>query len=254
MIRNDYVDELPIYGSIIWWPCTFMFAIIYTFTCAYLNQPKKWRTILVWGVCTVFFVLGVLGLSGKIVGVWDYSWGHIYRPDSQLLTGNLLAMPFAYYFGLSSIWYLFRAHRKEAAPLKRRHILYILVSFSIVLVAVSKLVILYGVDNGFWMPTCMLLNDIAIAIVGIAIVKDRLFDITVIVRKTTLYSLLAALVVVVFGVSEHLLATYVGEALGEGSIYTHVVSVAAVVAVVMPFRKRVERTVNRFFAERRVAF
>jgi hypothetical protein len=27
MNRNDYVDELPTYGTIVWWPCTFMIAI-----------------------------------------------------------------------------------------------------------------------------------------------------------------------------------------------------------------------------------
>jgi hypothetical protein len=253
MIRNSYVDELPIYGNIIWWPCTFMFAIIFHFTCAYLNQPRPKRTIIVWVASAILFVSGVLGLSGKIVGVYDYSWGHIYRPDDQLLMGNLIGLPLAYFFGVSALWFLYRAHGQETSPLKRRHIAYILVSLSIVHLAVSKVAILYGIDNGFWMPACMVLNDLAVGIVGIAIVKDRLFDITVIVKKTTIYSVLATLVVVVFGVSEHLIATYVGSILGEPSMYAYLISVAAVVAVVMPVRKRVEGAVDGFFAKRTVA-
>jgi len=254
MIRNNYVDELPVYGNIIWWPCTFMFAIIYHFTCAYLNQPRPKRIIILWVVSSILFVLGVLGLSGKIVGVYQYSWGNIYRPDDQLLTGNLIGLPFAYFFGLSALWYLFRAHGREESPLKRRHILYILVSFSIVHLAVSKIAILYGINNGFWMPACMLLNDIAVGIVGVAIIKDRLLDITVIVKKTTMYSALATLVVLVFGVSEHLIATYVGSILGEPSMYAYLISVAAVIGVVMPVRRRVEGAVEDFFAKRTVAF
>ena len=254
MIRNDYVDELPTYGTLVWWPCTFMIAVIYTFTCVYLGEPKKWRTIFLWVVCTGVFLLGVFGLGGRMVGVYNYSWGHIYRPDSQLLVSTAMALPLMVFFGGSALWYLFRAYGKETSPLKKRHILYILVSFTIIQLAVSKVAILYGLDNAFLMPGCMLLNDISAAIVGVAIVKDRLLDITLIVRKTAIYSALAALVVFVFSVSEHLLATYVGEQLGESSTVIYVISIAAVIAVVMPFRKRVERTVDHFFAERTLTF
>jgi hypothetical protein len=254
MIRNDYVDELPIYGSIIWWPCTFMFAIIYHFTCAYLDQPRKKRTAFLWAVCAIFFVLGVSGLGGKIVGVYQYSWGNIYRPDSQFLITNLIGLPLAYSFGLAALWYLFRAHGNEPSPLRRRHILYILVSFGIIHLAMSKIAILYGIDNEFWMPACMLLNDIAAALIGIAIVKHRLLDLTVIVKKTTIYSTFTVLIVFVFSLSEHLLATYVGDVFGEASTYAHLVSVAAVIAVVLPVRRRVEGAIEGLFARKRVDF
>jgi hypothetical protein len=254
MIRNSHVNELPIYGNIIWWPCTFMFAIIYHFTCSYLNRPKRKLTIIVWAVSAIFFVLGVSGLGGKIAGVYNYSWGNIYRPDSQLLIGNLLGLPFAYFFGLSALWYLFRAYKLDTSPLKKRHTLYILVSLTIVHLAVSKVAILYGIDNRYWMPTCMLLNDIAVALVGIAIIKYRMFDITVIVKKGTIYSAVVALVVFVFSLSEHLLSTYVGQMLGERSFLIHVISVAAVVGVLMPIRQRMERAIGGFFAKKAVEF
>jgi len=252
MIRNDYVDELPIYGTIVWWPCTFMFAIIYTFTCTYLGQPKKWPTIFVWVLSTGAFILGVLGLTGRMVGVYDYSWGHIYRPDSQLLVSAVIVVPLVG-FSLAALWYLFRAYRQETSPLRKRHILYILVSFTTIHLAITKVAILFGLDNAVLMPACMLLNDIAAAIVGIAIVKDRLLDITLIVKKTAIYSVLAAVVVLVFSLAEHLLATYIGDTLGESSFIAYLVSIAAVAAV-MPVRSRVERAVDRFFAEKRVSF
>ena len=254
MIRNNYVNELPIYGRIIWWPCIFMFPIIYHFTCAYLNQPRKKRTIILWAICAIFFILGVTGLSGKIVGVYNYSWGNIYRPDSQLLIGNLIGAPFIYFFGFSSLWYLFSAYKKESSPLKKRHILYIFISLLIVHLATAKVSILYNFDVAFLMPTCMLLNDIAAALIGIAIIKYQLFDITVIIKKTTIYSALAALMVFVFSLSEHLLATYVGEFFGEQSFYIHLISVAAVIGIVMPVRKRVESAIDRFFSKKTVEF
>ncbi len=254
MIRNNHVNELPIYGKIIWWPCMFLFPIIYHFTCAYLNQPRKWRTIILWTASSIFFILGVAGLSGKIDDVYNYSWGHIYRPDHQLLINNLAGAPFIYFFGFSALWYLFRAYKQESSPLKKRHILYILISFIIIHLATSKVAILYDIDIGFLMPTCMLLNDIAAALIGIAIIKHGLFDITVIIKKTTIYSILAALMVLVFSLSEHLLATYVGSKFGEDSFYIHLISIAAVIGVVMPVRKKVEGTIEHFFAKKSVEF
>jgi hypothetical protein len=252
MVRNNDVAELPVYGRIIWWPCTFMFALIYHFVCAYLGQPRRIRTAFAWVFCTLGFIGGVTGLMGTIEGVWHYSWGNIYRPDEQLLTGALLSLPVGYAFGLSALWYLFQAWKRELAPLRKRHLLYILVSLAIVHVAVSKVGILYGIDNGFWMPACMLFNDVAAALVGVAIVKDHLLDVTLIVKKATLYSALVALIAFVFALSEHFLASFFASLAGEASALAHVLSVAAVIAVVMPLRKRGEGMIEDFFARRRL--
>jgi hypothetical protein len=253
MIRNSFTNELPIYGSIIWQPCTFMFAIIYHFTCSYLNQPRKKRTIFIWAVSFVAFILGVSGLSGKIVGVYNYSWGNIYQPDSMFLNSLLFSAPVIYFFGFSALWFLFHAYKRESSPLKKRHILYILISFVIVHLATSKIAILYNIDIPFLMPTCMLLNDIAAALIGIAIIKHGLFDITVIIKRTTIYSIIVALIIFVFSLSEHLLATYVGEIFGE-QFYIHLISIALVIGAVMPVRKRVENAIERFFAKKKVEF
>jgi hypothetical protein len=254
MIRNSHVNELPIYGNVIWQPCTFMFAVIYHFTCSYLNQPRKKRTIFIWVVSAIAFILGVTGLGGKIVGVYNYSWGNIYRPDSQLLTGNLFGAPVLYYFGISALYYLFRAYKRESSPLKKRHILYIFISLLIVHLATSKVSILYNIDIPWLMPTCMLLNDIAAALIGISIIKYQLFDITVIIKKGTIYSALVALIIFVFSCSEHFLSKYLGDLLGEQPLYIHLISIAIVVAILMPVRHRIEHAIGGYFAKRTVEF
>ena len=92
------------------------------------------------------------------------------------------------------------------------------------------------------------------AIVGIAIVKERLFDITIVVKKTTLYSIFLAIIVFVFSFSEHLLASYVGEFFGEHSIVIHMISIAVAIAILMPVRQKIERAIERFFTQRKVEF
>jgi len=254
MIRNSYVNELPIYGWVILLPCVFMFAIIYHFTCSYLNQPRKKRTIFIWALCFISFILLVSGLGGKIVGVYNYSWGHIYRPDSMMLNGFLFSAPVSYFFGFSALWYLFRAYRQETSVLKKRHILYILISLSIVHLATSKIAILYGIDNRYLMPTCMLFNDVAAALIGIAIIKYQLFDITVIIKKGTIYSALVALIIFLFSCSEHFLSKYLGDILGEQPMYVHLISIGIVVGVLMPVRRRVEHGIEGLFAQKKVEF
>jgi len=254
MIRNSHVDELVIYGNVIWQPCTFIFAIIYHFTCAYLNQPRKKRIIFIWAFSAFAFILGVTGLGGKIIGVYNYSWGNIYRPDALLLTTGAIWAPFGFFFGISALWYLFRAYRQETTLLRKRHILYILVSFSIVHLATAKVAILYNIDIPWLMPTCMLLNDIAAALIGIAIVKHQLLDITVIIKKGTIYSALVALIIFIFSCSEHLLSTYLGQMLGEQPLYIHLISIAVVVAALMPVRTRLDRAIGRYFEKKKLEF
>jgi hypothetical protein len=254
MIRNSHVNELVIYGNVIWNPCIFMFAIIFNFTCSYLNRPKKKLTIFLWALSSLVFIMGVTGLAGKIVGVYNYSWGNIYRPDSMLLTGNLVGGPVMYFFGISALVFLFRAYRRETSPLRKRHILYIFISFVIVHLAMTKVAILYGIDNRYLMPTCMLLNDVAAALIGIAIIKHGLLDITVIIKKTTIYSILLAIIIFIFSFSEHMLATYVGETFGEHSIFIHLISIAVVIAILMPVRQKIERAIEGFFARKTVEF
>jgi len=88
----------------------------------------------------------------------------------------------------------------------------------IIHLATSKIAILYGIDNGYLMPICMLLNDIAAALIGIAIIKYRLFDITVVIKRQP-YIHIGSTYRIYLSLSEHLLATYVGNIFGEQSIY-----------------------------------
>jgi hypothetical protein len=104
------------------------------------------------------------------------------------------------------------------------------------------------------MPTCMFINDIAAALIGIAIIKYQLFDITVIIKKTTIYSTLLAFIIFIFSLSEHFLAKYVGDFFEDKSIYIHVISIALVVGILLPVRTRLERSIERFFAKKRLEF
>jgi hypothetical protein len=254
MIRNSHEDELIAYGYVISIPCTLLPALFYHFTGAYLRQIKKKTTIVLWVISLFSVVIVASGVFGKISGVYHYHWGNLFRPDETLLIGNVAGF-LVYYFALgASLYSLMHAYRLETDKVACRHLLYIMTGFIALGLAMFKVVALFNVDSPVLLPFGMSLNDIFVALIGIAILKDRLFDITVVVKIGTIYSILAALVIFTFSFSEHLLATYLGELFGGHSTAMHLISIAVVIAVLMPVKHRLEQGVDKFFARLKVQF
>lgn len=250
MIRNSYPSEVLQYQNLVTLPIFFFPTFIFLFTTNYLNQSRKILTIALCAYSFVGFVL-LAALGGGSTGVYQYSWGTVAKYD----TSNPLMMSWSIVFPLSlvySCWLLFRARRSEASPVTRRHITYILASFIVFGVATVKILVTMGFDLPFTVPLGMLLVDTFGALIGIAILKHQLFDITGIVKKGTIYSAVAVVIVFLFSLCEDLLATYAEGIAGGFSEYLPLVSLAVVIAAFMPLEKRLDRAVNGFFAKRRV--
>jgi hypothetical protein len=111
-----------------------------------------------------------------------------------------------------------------------------------------------GVNLAFLLPLGMVLNDVFVALIGIAIIKERLFDITLVLKKGALYSALGGGIILIFSLSEHMLATYIGEFLGEESFIIHIISIAVVIALLMPIKHWLERFIERFFGQKQFEF
>lgn len=254
MLRNTHENELVIYGYIVFLPCSFLAALIYQFTTTYLGRPKKKTTIFLW----VFSILGVAalatGLGGKIEGVFHYSWGNIYRPDRTLQILASFSVPIWWFATLSSSRMLFREAKRERAFIKRRHMIYMAVSFVALTVASVKLAVLYNIDNAILLPFGMFVNDLFSALIAIAIVKLHLFDITLIIKKSALYSILAAILIFAFSFSEHVFITYFGKLIGGHSELIHLISIAVGIAILMPLKHRIEHAIEKYFAQKKLEF
>lgn len=254
MLRNSYESELIIYGYVVFLPCSFLYGLIFHFTCAYLEQPKKTLTIILWVFSTLSVIALATGWIGKIDEVFNYSWGNIYRPDRLLQIASLIIIPLGWSVTLSSSWRFYRAAKREISPIKRHHMNYMAFSFLALTFATVKLAVLYNIDNPILLPAGMLVNDLFSALIAVAIIKHQLFDVTILLKKGTIYSALAGLVVFVFAVSEHLISTYLEEMLSEHSQLPNIISSMVVIAVIFPVKTRVERRVEGFFKHRSVQF
>ena len=252
MIRNEHVEELDIIGRIAILPCIFIPALIFHFANLYTGRPIKWAIALVWGSTGATWVPILAGVFYRIEGIYTYKWGNIFRVVPSVLD----PMVFIFWFGinLSACWLLFKGARRATSRLERRHYLYIISGFLALTFAVVKALVTMGIDISFLLPLGMFLVDIFNAIIGIAIIKERLFDITVIIKKSAIYSALAAIVIFVFSFSEHILVTYLGESIGENSNLTYLISIAVGIAVLMPVKNRLERAIERYFAQKKLVF
>jgi len=252
MIRNEHVEELDIIGRIAILPCIFIPALIFHFANLYTGRPIKWAVALVWACTGVTLVPILAGVFYRIEGVYTYDWGNIFRVVPSVLD----PLVFIFWFGvnLTASWLLFKGARSATSQLERRHYLYIISGFLAVTFAVVKALVTMGIDAAFLLPLGMFLNDIFVTIIGLAIIKDRLFDITVIIKTGTLYSILAGLLLFLYSFSEHILVTYIGETLGKHSYLVHLISIAVGIAVLMPVKNRLERGIEGYFTNKKLEF
>ncbi|MGB2962937.1 MAG: hypothetical protein WBB69_03030 [Anaerolineales bacterium] len=254
MVRNTHENELIIYGYLVFLPCIFLTAVIYQFSATYLNRLRKYVAIGLWVLVILGFLGLISGLAGKIVGVFNYSWGNIFRLDKTLQNITLFSIPIGIIVSTFSSWMFLKDSKRETSPITRRHMIYMAISFGALTLANIKLAVLYNVDKAFLLPAGMFVNDVFSALIAIAIVKHHLFDITLIIKKSALYSLLAGIVIFVFSFSEHILVTYLGEWLGGHSQIIHFISIGIGIMVLMPVKHRLESRVEKFFAEKKLEF
>ena len=252
MIRNERVEELDLIGRIAIMPCVFIPALIFHFSNVYTGRSIRWAIALVWGLTGVSLALILAGVLYRIEGVYTYDWGNIFRVVPTVFD----PMIFVFWFGinLSACWLLFKSAKSATGRLQRRHYLYIIAGFLAVTFAVVKALVTMGVDVSFLLPLGMFLNDIFATVIGLAIIKDRLFDITVIIKKGTVYSVLAGLLIFVYSFSEHMIITYVGETFSEHSNLAHLISIAVGIAVLIPVKNRLERAIEGYFAQKKLEF
>jgi hypothetical protein len=252
MIRNGHLNELDVIGRICITPCILIPALIFHFSNVYSGRPMRWSIVVVWATTFVCLILVFAGVIYRIEGTYTYPWGNMFRVAPSVIDPLI----FVYWFGINlwACWLLFRSARRATGTLERRHHYYVLAGFLAVTLAVVKALVTMGVDVSFLLPAGMFLNDVCATVIGLAIVKERLFDITVIVKKGAVYSALAGLLIFVYSFSEHMLITYSGKLIGGRSEIVDLISIAIGIAILMPVKRRIETGVDRYFRQRTLEF
>jgi hypothetical protein len=212
---------------------------------------RRWRVVL-WGLIALLVVMtvGTWFVPGPMNGEDEPAW-----PDNPLgieavddlynATNNVPTIAFLVLLvaSLASMVVRFRRSRGD----ERQQLKWML--FAVLVLALSV-----GITEAFGVDTGDLVFAVTIALfpaaLGVAMLKYRLYDVDVVIRKTLVYGALSAVLAV----------TYVGVVVGAqaaldpvtgGSDLAIAVSTLVVAALFLPVRTRIQRVVDRRFYRRR---
>ena len=252
MIRNSHLKEIILYHNLLTIPFYLFPAFVYHFTTTYLNQSHKKSTIALYIFC-ILNPLGYLtGVYQPFSSVYNYNWGNFGKTD---LNAPMIAWSLVFYISIFvSCYFLIQAYNRESSLVTQRHIAYIFISLIIYSTATIKILVSLGVDVPLFLPFGILLVGFFGAVIGAAILKDRLFDITVFVRRGIIYSSLAIIIIFIFDFSQHLLAMFLGEVAGGHSTYIHLASIGIVVIAFMPLKRKLEQMIGNALAKKKIEF
>jgi hypothetical protein len=252
MLRNEHVAELPLIGRAAFLPCIFIPVLLFHFVNLYTGRPVKWAIVLVWVLTALAWVPILGGVFYQIEGSYTYDWGNIFRVKPTVIDPMIFI--FWYAINLSAIWLLFRNSKKVSSNLEKRHYAYVISGLLVVTFSIVKALITMGINAAFLLPLGMFFNDIFVSIIGVAIIKDKLFDITILIKKGTIYSILAGLLIFIYSFIEHFLVTYIGEKVGENSFALNLIAIGIGIAILMPVKNRIEKGVEGYFSHRKLEF
>jgi len=247
MVRNDYVESLSYIGQTTILPCLLIPALVFHFAVQYTSRKIKWALALVWVLTGAVWVTAMMGITYKVEGLYEYEWGNMFRVAPSIL--NLFILLLWFTINLSGCWLLYRGAKKIDSHSDRRHYIYVISGFLVLTFSIVKALVTMGVNVAFLLPLGMFFVDLFNAIIGIAIIKEKLFDITVIIRKATLYSLLAGLLIFIYSLSESFFVTFIGERIGGHSTILNFISISIGIGVLIPVKNRFERIINSYFAK-----
>lgn len=223
----------------------------------------------VWGTLALLVAMSVPAMIIlTYIHLWPYRGPLMYMPDAQLpldarqsqetlrsywifIAGLplLVGMPAAV---ISLIMRLKRAGQIERQQIK--WFLYTGSLFTAGLVLTLSLLSLFGnedLGNLFWMALLPILAVPIPVAVSMAILRYRLYEIDVLIRRTLVYSVLTSILAGVYLVSVILLQNLLIQLTGSESPVAVVISTMLIAALFNPLRRRLQQLIDRRFYRNR---
>jgi len=175
-------------------------------------------------------------------------------PDWSDLVGGIASLV-TYAFGIGAQIY---RYRQVSTPTERQQTKWAVSGIVLVIMAQASLSVLGGtspqaqgldflVINAVW-PLSYSVIPLAI---GVAIIRSRLYDIDLIIRRTLVYGVLTALLALFYWTVVVGLQALLRPVVGEGNDLAVVVSTLTIAALFMPLRRRIQNFIDRRFYRRK---
>jgi len=218
-------------------PAVLQLVLVFT---EYRGRFEKQMLYASYGSAAVF---SILNLCGLFVNEF-FKVGSQYFPDAGLIF-RLYVLNFVLFVGYALLL-VFQKYKHTASPARRNQIAYFLVA--------ALLTVFVGSTNflpSFGIRIYPLGNMATIVFTGIfayAIVKHRLMDIEVIIRKSVIYAGLTASLTGIYAIIVGVFHGVFGVTrFGQGSFLVNALAAMVIALSFQPLRIRIQRAVDRFF-------
>ncbi len=245
----NYNGEVPLFWLTAWLP-NWLWAFgnylpIFQFALYFPNgklPSPAWRPVLLWGSAIMVLLFAFYAiLPGDFYGEpLPQPLGLNFSLALNIRLGIVITSVPAF-FSISAIG-LYTKFRKGSYLLRQQ------LKWFILTAAIFPLSTIVGGFEGGWSDLALgALLIVFFASIAISIVRFRLFDIDIIIRRTLVYALLTAILASVYFGSVVTLQSVVSTLGGEQSAFVTVVSTLAIAALFTPLRRRVQDFIDRRF-------
>ena len=216
----------------------------YRFICVFLGLDRRKSILLHYAIGAFFMMAAPSHLFFKHV---DFLWDSVF----YIRSGPLHYLFFIWWISLVSYsHYLMLRARSAATPEKKNQIMYFALATAFGFMGGSLAFLPnFGIDVYPWSHFTVFLYPI---IMSYAILRHRLMDINVVIRKTLLYSLVSASLAGVYVGTITLLAYVLGAQNGPASAFSSALAAIFITLLFNPLRIRMQRWLDRHFPRERL--
>ncbi len=241
LFKSEAEAAVLYWDKFIYTGVVFLPALSFHFVSVFIGKEKH-RKFYIWlGYFLGLFFLVILATTDLFLnGVYDYSWG---KHSKAQLFHHIFLIYFVVY-----IFFLFKTiigFYRKAQGVKREQSRYIIVAFIALGVGITALISAYGVDIRFIAYIAYLSGFVFALILAYAIIRHRLFDIRMVLRKSSVY---------LFTIFWVILFVFIGQAIFEkiiinkDALFWINAGILALAILIFPFiRDYFYKISNRYF-------
>jgi hypothetical protein len=219
---------------------------------------RRWRPVgVVWGVITTILLVNALLAPGVLVldsNLSDQNPAGLSGLAGAIVAHSILVVPmFAVIMAAAAVSLVMR-YRRATGDLRQQVKWF---GAGGLLIAISAVLIpTFGSMGAPWstvvLDSCWAVAITALALTtGVAVVRYRLYEIDVIIRKTLVYATLIGLLAMAYLGGIYLIGRALQAVTGQSGALAVTVSTLAVAAAFQPLRTRIQRGVDHRFYRRR---
>ncbi len=219
---------------------------------------RRWGWLVWVGVVLMLFLLLLATFGTPMTyGSGDGDWTYPNPLGLIQADGIEETVVFTLFIGVMPVWVVLClvalvVRYRRAGPVERQQLKWLLFATAVFVAAYVPVFLLTDFDSGpssaFWSYLWMVAMPLIPVAIGIAILRYRLYDIDVIIRKTLVYSAVTALLALVYFGGVILLQRLFGALTGvEQSPLALVISTLGIAALFTPLRRRIQEGIDRRF-------